>query len=117
MPTTPVTFDPAQGAMGKHIGMYEVHRAANVEFVMAAFIAITKAAREREIITTDDVMERMPDGLSTPNLKVLGPIMKAASKDGVIVKAERQPWVMCARASRHRAPMQPWRSLIYRGKA
>ena len=111
---TPVPFDESKGSILKNIGMDNVRSGANDEFVAAAYQALTKAARELQHVTTDDLMERMPDGLSTRNLKVLGPIMRSAVKQEIIIKDETLPWVPCKRPSRHHAPMQVWKSLIYR---
>src|SRR4051794_38593970 len=103
-------FNPNLGADLKAAGMATVEDHADEDFKAIAPKVLFLTAKELPFLTTDDVMARMPEGVTTHNYKALGPIMRAGAKALWIEKAD-MPWVPCLRPSRHHAPMQPWRSL------
>jgi hypothetical protein len=104
-----------KGEMGKLVGMARAAQHANPAWMAAAYRAAVEAARELVVLTTDDVWSRMDPAVKTHEHRAMGPIMKNAAKDGVIVKAIELP-KNCARPSRHKAPLTVWKSLIYRGR-
>jgi hypothetical protein len=95
--------------------MARVEEHADVDWKVAARRAVLDAARVLPRLTSDDVMDRI-SGVSTHELRALGPIMLAAAKNGWIAKADCAA-VLCRRSSRHAAPLTVWRSLILEAAA
>lgn len=105
-------FDYAAGKAAKEEGMERVDAAADDDWKDAAERAVKDAARSLPEITSDDVMARIAPDVRTHELRALGPVMSRAAKAGWIRKADKAPR-LCARPSRHRAPLTVWTSLIY----
>jgi len=106
-------FDPRQGEANKQDGLYIVSVHASLFWTDTAIEAVHRAALSCPTFTADDIWARIPPDIRTRNNKAMGPILRYAVKQGWCAKAEHIPWVLCKRASRNRAPMQVWQSLIY----
>ena len=91
--------------IGKQQGMALVDQNANPEWVDAALEALHLACRECELVTTDDVVDRMDPIYDTPNWKALGPsVMKRGAAAGWMRKAYK-PGKPCETGRRHGAPL------------
>ena len=80
--------------------------------------AITNVARRMNYFTTDYVIAwhlEFGHGEDTREWRALGPMMLRAARDGICVKAGPE-FRMSVRRSRHKAPLQLWRSLLYSGQ-
>jgi hypothetical protein len=99
----------------KQSSMAQVDDAANPIWKEAAYDAVVSVASEQPTLNADHVLARIPDNIRTHELRALGPIMRRAARDNIIIKSLR-PWVFSARRSRHAAPLQVWDSLIYTPK-
>jgi len=105
--------DDDDGKRGKDDGMGRADENANEAWKRAADEAVLKTAREKPVLTTDDVLERMPAGVKTHEMRALGPVMLRAAKNGWIEKslhANRST----ARPTNHLRPLQVWDSLLFR---
>lgn len=73
---------------------------------------ITETARTKRRFSTDDVLKlaRERHGPETHELRALGPLMASAARCQLIRK---DGFEICQRPSRHCAPIQMWRSLIF----
>lgn len=80
-------------------------------FSLEALAAIKRIARKSSTFTTDDVWNDLNRrGITlVADSRVLGPIMQAAARDGLIKSTNRTR--KTTRASNHRRPLTIWRSL------
>ena len=113
-------FDPVAAKNAKLEAMTRVNDNANTSWKNLMLSLVTKTARQMPSFTTDDVFERfwsLPEETrpETHDRRALGPVMLKAAKLGICRKSDG-PWVPTARASRHAAPLQVWKSLIYEVK-
>lgn len=104
-------FDFEAGKAAKAEGMARVEQAAEPEWKLAAYEAVLSVALEKQYLTSDDVVARMPVGVATHEWRALGPVMLKAARNGIIKKAPLPP-INSARASLHCSPRTVWRSLI-----
>jgi hypothetical protein len=98
--------------------MARADRHADADWKDEIFAAVEEAARRLAFFTTDQVFhcfEEKGCRAATHDKRALGPVMLRAAKAGICRKADDHPWIKTARASRHAAPLQVWKSLIYRG--
>lgn len=79
-------------------------------------MAALDAAMALPELTSDDVIERIPESFRTHELRALGPVMVRAAKWGWIAKSDRAGR-NSRRASLHASPRTVWRSLLYKGEA
>ena len=100
----------------KQQGMSNADFGADPEWKMAALSAVVAAARVLRHLTSDDVVERIPKGVDTPDWRALGPVMADAARAGVIVKSN-MPSRNSIRRKVHAHPCTVWESLIYRRRA
>lgn len=107
----PDLFDIPAGKAGKKDGMRRVEENANEAWKREAARAAFQAAKELDILTADDVHERIGSHVATHELRALGPVMTMAAKSGWIRKAEVIA-ALCRRPSRHRGTMNVWKSLL-----
>ena len=105
---------PAERA--KREGMANADFGADPEWKLAAYTAVVATARIKRLLTSDDVVERIPKDVDTPEWRALGPVMLAAAKAGVITKAN-MPGINSTRRKLHAGPRTVWESLIYRRTA
>lgn len=106
-------FDSKASREAKRSSMRQVDDNANAAWKAAAYDAVERAAKERPYLTTDDVVLRISDNVNTHEWRALGPIMRKAAKLKWIEKATGVDALFCQRRSRHSAPLQVWKSLIY----
>lgn len=106
--------DKAEGDARKQDGMARAAKGASHVWLMAVESAIHYVATQQRELTTDDVWERLAQGtpVATREHRAMGPAMKAARAKGWIEVTNS--YVKTERPSRNRAPIQVWRSRIYR---
>ena len=109
----PDLFDVTAAEAGKADGMARGEANANDEWKAAAYVALVQAARDLPDFTTDDVIERMPAGVTTHDLRAMGSVPVKAAKEGLIAKTGE--FRKSKRATLHSSPIQVWRSLIHKG--
>lgn len=109
--------DPAAGAAAKKEGMGRAALSADPAWLRAVESAIHYVATHQRELTTDDVWERLAlvSTTSTRERRSMGPAMKSAQGRGWVEITNS--WRASERPSRHRAPVQVWRSRIYRVQA
>ncbi len=101
-----------EGERRKRDAMRRVESHADTDWKAAAQETIRRCAMRAYLITSDHVWANMPDGVETHEPRAMGPEMKRAQRLGWI---EPYDFVLCKRPSRHRAPIQRWRSLLFKG--
>jgi len=101
------------GKRGKDDGMDRADRHANEAWKQAADEAVLRTAKEQPKLTTDDMLQRMPPGVKTHEMRALGPVMLRAAKNGWIEKS-LNPYRMSTRKINHRRPLQVWDSLLFK---
>lgn len=111
-PEHPDLFD---AMAAKEEAMRRVDEHADDDWKAAAAMAALEAAQSLPELTSDDVIERIPDSFRTHELRALGPVMMRAAKWGWIVKADRAGR-NSRRSSLHASPRTVWRSLLYTGE-
>lgn len=102
-------------ALGEYLkakGMHEVESHADPEWRVRAARAIIKVAKEKELFSTDDVWATGLDKPREP--RALGPEIVSAQTAGII--APTNVYKPTSQASRHRAPVRFWKSLIFKGR-
>jgi hypothetical protein len=95
---------------GKADGMRRVEENADDRWKNAALVAVYRAAYELDLLTSDDVWERLPAEVETHENRAMGPVMRNACRLQWITPTEVH--IKGRRASRHRAPLQVWKSLL-----
>jgi hypothetical protein len=101
-------------ALGEYLkakGMYNAESNADPEWRVRAARAIIKVAKEKELFSTDDVWKTGLDKPREP--RALGPEIASAQAAGIIEATNI--YELTAQASRHRAPVRYWKSLIFKG--
>lgn len=104
-------FDSNEGDRRRDEAMDRV--AANAIIWSAlADIAVSWCAEHHDEITTDDVWQRLADqGVDPPHEpRAIGPVMRRAVADGVIVSTDR--YVRSRRPVHHRAPLRVYRRAV-----
>lgn len=105
-----VTRDADAGKAAAQEGIDRADRAADLEWKVAAMMAVRQIARERREFTTDDVWERIP---AVREPRALGAVMQKAAKAGVIEKSDRVR--ESDRPEAHSNPKAVWLSLTHTG--
>lgn len=101
-------FDEIRGGMdGRDEGMDRSYSASPDDWKPAAHAAVARVALERHRLTSEHVWDRLEH---PPEPRALGAVMRAAAKAG-FVRATKE-FEPSRRASRHRAPVRVWESLI-----
>jgi hypothetical protein len=106
-------FDMFAGRAGKADGMERAAENAHEDWMAAAEAGVFKAALELPAVTSDDVFDRIPDGIETDEHRAMGPIMLTAARSGWLIKTGQM--VPCRRPVRHLGDVRVWRSLLYDG--
>ena len=102
-------FDPVAGELARDEGIERASEGAGEEWFRDAYRAVVELARSCDAFTSDHVWAT---GLRKPEEpRALGAVMLRAQKDGVI--EARREFRQTAQASRHRAPVRVWRSLLH----
>jgi hypothetical protein len=108
--TRRVVLDKDLGDALKREAMQDVQDAADWAWRQDAQRAIMKVARKKARLVADDVWAT---GLARPREpRALGPEMASAEHDGIIVSTN--DFKLTAQASRHRAPVRVWQSLVHK---
>lgn len=100
-------------ALGEYLkvkGMFNAESNADPEWRVRAARAIIKVAKEKELFSTDDVWLTGLDKPREP--RALGPEIASAQAAGIIEATNI--YKLTAQASRHRAPVRYWKSLIFK---
>lgn len=107
--TSRVVIDRVLGDALKKEGMSAAERAADLAWRRRAQKAILKVARAKMRFTADDVWKTGLDRPREP--RALGPEMNSAEISGIIVSTD--DFKLTHQASRHRAPVRVWQSLVF----
>lgn len=91
--------------------MEQVEKNADEQWKEAARKAVHDTASEMHYFTSDDVVKRIDPNVKTHELRALGPIILAAVRNGMAIKAD-MPSRPSIRKSLHASPRTIWRSLI-----
>jgi len=105
---TKKSLNPSLGEYLKAKGMHDAESGADPAWRVRAARAIIKVAKEKELFTADDVWATGLDRPREP--RALGPEMASAHGAGIIEPT--MTFKLTAQASRHRAPVRMWRSLL-----
>ena len=97
------------GEQLKFDGMKLVDENADPDWKHAADRAVEDLALTRRMFTSDDVRALLAT-IETHELRALGPVMLRAARKGLIAKAG---FDYSTSPSRHKAPVQVWRSLLH----
>lgn len=113
IPAIQFSFDDYLAKRAKEEAITRVEEHANSDWKTYALSTVQRVARQCAEFSTDAVLEAMQNApVATHELRALGPVMLSAVKAGYIQPTDR--FVNCKRASRHKAPVRVWQSLIYR---
>lgn len=82
---------------------------ADATWKETAMAAIKRVAMRLPRFTADDIWDEIGDAAATHDGRALGGIMRAAVRDRLCEPTGE--FVACRRMSRHKAPIQVWRSL------
>lgn len=83
---------------------------AQPDWYQAAEQAVAKLARQYSEFTTDDVWRLLRySGLTTPEPRAMGSVMRGMARAGLIVATDRT--VKSLRRECHRRPLTVWRAL------
>lgn len=105
--------DLFSGKAGKADGMGRAAENAHEDWVAAAEAGVFQAARQLPAVTSDDVFDRIPDGITTHEHRAMGPVMLTAARSGWLIKTGEM--VPCRRPERHLGDVRVWRSLLFDG--
>ena len=104
---------PLQEVSGEQLkdeAIDRVGEAADPEWMDAAHSAAMQLVNTRHEFTTDDVWALIPPGMSTPEPRAMGAVMRALARSGFVRNSQRT-----ARSTRpecHRRPLTIWVSLL-----
>jgi hypothetical protein len=100
------------GEQLKQKGMQRVYGNASLAWKLEADKAALLAARELELLTSDDVYDRISSQVFVHDGRAMGHVMTNAAKREWIVKSNL-PGRPSRRPSLHKSPRTVWRSLVY----
>lgn len=108
------TLDSVLADLARADALQRVDEHADPDWRDLAYRCVLAVARRLDHFTTDEVIDELaqyPD-ITTHEPRALGPVMMRAARENVIAATDR--FVKSNAVSRHRAPKQVWRSLVYR---
>lgn len=108
------TLDSVLADLARADALQRVDEHADPDWRDLAYRCVLAVARRLEHFTTDEVIDELskhPD-VTTHEPRALGPVMMRAARENIIAATDR--FVKSNAVSRHRAPKQVWRSLVYR---
>lgn len=111
--TLQMSFDALLAEQARDAAIERVDAHADPDWRDVAYRCVVNAARRLETLTTDDVIAELTHypAITTHEPRALGPVMMRAARDNIIAATDR--FIKSEAVSRHRAPKQVWRSLIY----
>lgn len=105
-----LTFDANLSAAARDADMKRVDQAADPEWKDIAYDAVVAAAYEKPYgFIVDDVWKHIPPGVEVPREpRAIGPVMRRAQKDGVIIATNELR--LSERITAHRNPRRVWKA-------
>ncbi len=85
-----------------------VEENADADWKDAAAVALQQMAATGRQFTSDDVREAIPAGITTHEMRALGPVMKAGLRDGLITAVG---WTTAGRSAAHGRPRRLYQGL------
>lgn len=77
-------FDWAEAQRQRDAAVQIVGEHADQDYMRVALGVVADLARAGAPFTTDDVIARMPDGVTTPEPRALGAVMTIARRQGIV---------------------------------
>jgi len=105
-----LNFDPASSGTARDEAMGRAEDYAHEEWKEVALEAVYQAALVNEKFIVDEVWRYMPSGVSTHDLRAMGPVMRRAIKAGWICSTDE--YINSSRVTAHKNPRRIWRSLL-----
>lgn len=114
MPDLQLSLDAALADAARSDALQRVDEHADPDWRDVAYRCVLAVARRLEHFTTDEVIDELANhpAITTHEPRALGPVMMRAARNNVIAATDR--FVKSNAISRHRAPKQVWRSLVYK---
>ncbi len=114
MPDLQLSLDAALADAQRADAIQRVDEHADPDWRDVAYRCVLAVARRLEHFTTDEVIDELSKhpAITTHEPRALGPVMMRAARSNVIAATDR--FVKSNAISRHRAPKQVWRSLVYK---
>jgi len=114
MPTLQLSLDAALADAQRTDALQRVDEHADPDWRDVADRCVRAVALRCETFTTDEVIDELAKhpAITTHEPRALGPVMMRAARNNVIVATDR--FIKSTAVSRHRAPKQVWRSLVYK---
>ena len=107
----PASGDAHPGAVLRDEAIARVDKAADLTWKQVALDVAQRIARNQSTLTTDDVWKALDgSGLTTPEPRAMGAIMRRLAKAGVIKNTYRT--LVSDRPECHRRPLTVWQSCI-----
>lgn len=108
------TLDSVLADAARADALQRVDEHADPDWRELAYRCVLAVARRLEHFTTDEVIDELTQhpAITTHEPRALGPVMMRAARANVIVATDR--FTKSNAVSRHRAPKQVWRSLVYK---
>ena len=106
-------FDYAEAQRRRDAAVTAVGEHADDTYMRVALAVVAELARSGVPFTTDDVVARMPEHVTTPEPRALGAVMTIARKRGIVEpmsEYRNSTLVSC-----HGRPKRLWRGVPQRG--
>lgn len=103
-------FDWSEAQRQRDVSIQQVGEHADQDYMRVALRIVAELARTGQPFTTDDVIARMPDGVSTPEPRALGAVMTIARRQGIVEPTSqyRNSTMMTC----HGRPKRLWRGVF-----
>lgn len=103
----PAATGLAAGRKLRDEGISRAEKAANEEWMRAAWVALLKARESLFELTSDDLWPLIPDGLTTTDNRAMGAVFQRAKREKLLVTTDRtRP---SNRPETHANPKRIWR--------
>ena len=103
-------FDDASSRAARDQAMRVVEEHASLGFADAAYDAGVRCAENNRLFIVDEVWGYLPEGVTTHDLRAMGPVMKRLQRDKVIEPTDQYRFTN--KVTSHKRPMIVWRSLV-----
>lgn len=108
--TTITLFDWSEAQRQRDAAIQRVGDAADQDYMRIALQVVAELARSGAAFTTDDVIARMPDGVSTHEPRALGAVMRRAQRAGIVEPTNS--YRNSTMTTCHGRPKRLWRGVV-----
>ena len=105
-----LNFDPASSGKARDEAMGRAEDYAHEEWKEVALEAVYQAALVNEKFIVDEVWGYLPEGVTTHDLRAMGPVMKRLQRAKVIEPPDE--YRGSNKVTAHKVPRVGWRSLV-----